>query len=451
MLEITIILILSICYIITLIPYIKIKEKKISNNLLNASTIVFIILYGLLFPINYYLSLLGFNSIGNISTYINYDAIDFLKYYLAIFCVTHAFLFIIKHKKEIKLFEENNDKKDDNMFAIKITTYILFIIGVISNYLYLKAYGGYFNYLNYSGLLRSGINVIDNKYSFIYPFRECIMFSSYLFILLFKNNKKSIFTFCLMITSIILSLSILYANKGRLGFAIYGLLIFLAMFNKKYNKYLGIKSIYKTIAIATIGAIFITIIGTKMGRNSDTSFIYLINNEISFIFLNFKKIVDYLSMFDYRFFIDIILFPIYLLPSSIWSSKLNIVTSSTINTIAWYGSAKGVNGVYGEMPIDFITLSYMQFGYIGIIILPMFYALFYHKLFNIPKLIKNKEISQFIKYYILISIGIRSLAYSDPYLIIKTSFGFIMFVVLYLFVNTIKTNKANKTFSRRNV
>ena len=50
-----------------------------------------------------------------------------------------------------------------------------------------------------------------------------------------------------MITSIILSLSILYANKGRLGFAIYGLLIFLAMFNKKYNKYLGIESLYKMI------------------------------------------------------------------------------------------------------------------------------------------------------------------------------------------------------------
>ena len=123
MLEIAIILILSICYIITLIPYIKIKEKKISNNLLNASTIVFIILYGLLFPINYYLSLLGFNSIGNISTYINYDAIDFLKYYLAIFCVTHAFLFIIKHKKEIKLFEE---------ISQFIKYYILISIGIRS-------------------------------------------------------------------------------------------------------------------------------------------------------------------------------------------------------------------------------------------------------------------------------------------------------------------------------
>ncbi len=446
MLEIIIVLLLSICYIISLIPYLRIKEKRVANNLLNISTLVFIAVYGLLLPANYYLSLLGFNSDRNISIYMDYDAIDFLVYYFAIFCVTHAFLFTIKHRKEVNLYKEKIVEEDgnNNIFNIKVTAIILFLIGVISNYLYLKAYGGYFNYLNYSGLLRSGIIIVNNKYSFIYPFRECILFSSYLFVLIFKNNKKNIFYFVLMIVSIVLSLSVLYSNKGRLGIVLYLLLVMLAMFKKKHNSFFGIKNIFKITMFATIGAILIAILGTKMGRNSDTSFIYLINNEISFAFLNFKKITDYFNINNYRFFIDIVLFPIYILPSSIWSSKLNVITSSTINTIAWYGSAKGVNGVYGEMPIDFVSLSYMQLGYIGIIVLPIFFAIFYHKLFNIPNLIKDNNISQFVKYYIIISIGIHSLFYSDPYLIIKTSFGFIIFIIIYLFIN-----KINKRFNRR--
>ena len=445
MLKIAIVILLSFCYVISLIPYIRISEKKITINLLNISTLVLMSSYGVLFPLNYFLTLLGYNSTNNILLYSNYDEFDFLSYYFAVACVSHIFLFVLKHRKEIRLFGDDEANNLNNKTStIKVTAFILFIIGVVSNYLYLKAYGGFFNYLEYSGLLRSGVMIVDNKFSFIYPFRGCILFSSYLFIILFRKNKKNVAFLALMIISVILSLSVLYSNKGRLGLVLYLLLAIIALFKKNYNKFLSIKDVFKVLLFATFGVILISIVGEEMGRNGESPFLELFNSEISFAFLNFKRITEYCNLSNYRFFADIVLLPIYLLPSSIWGSKFHISTSSTINTIAWFGSAKGVNGIHGEMPIDFISLSYMQLGYIGIFVLPLFFAIFYHKAFKISGIIKDNDVSQFVKYYILIYIGVHSLFYADPYLIIKNNIGFIIFIIVYLFIDVINKIKRTK-------
>ena len=447
MIKIIIVLLFGFVYVISLIPYLNIKEKKIKNNIQNVSVIVFATVFGLLFPINYILSIKGFNSKSYIDAYLIFDEFDLLKYYFAIFLVSHTFLLVLKRKKEINLYTNEHECDNNYFYSKKIiyTVYIVFFIGLISNILYLKAYGSYNNYLNYSGLIRSGVFQIDNKFSFLFPFRNCIIFSSYLFAIMKKRTKNKIINTIFLIISILLSVSILYANKGRLSIILYIVLLILALSKEKNKQYINIIELLKVALIGLIGGISILLIGQLMGRNNETSFVFLLNKEISFSFINFKKICNYCSLDNFRYFFDIIASLVFILPSSIWSAKFNIVSASTINTIAWFGSEKGANGIYGEMPIDFISLSYMQFGFLGIIILPLVWANFYNYLIKkIEKTIKEKSLKLFIEKYIIITIGIQSLFYADPYLIINREFGFIIFILIYYFLMIIENNKANK-------
>lgn len=443
--KLIIIILFSIVYSFSLIPYIKVNNKKIINNLLNISTLVFILIYGIIFPLNYILTILGYNSEKNIIIYSKLEPLDFIIQYIVIMLVSHSFLFTLKHTEEIKINNsEEKDKKID-LITIKITAFILLAIGVISNYLYLKEYGGFANYLKYSKLIRSGVMLINNKFSFIYPFRNCILFASFLYALLYKNKKKNLFLFLMLAYSVIMSVTILYSNNGRMGILIYIILIFNALKKSRYSEFIGLKRIVQLGSVLLISALIITFIGFKLGRNNNIFFLNLINDEISFIFLNFSRIKDYCNITNYRYFFDTISFVFYIFPSSIWSNTFKITTSSTVNTIAWYGSAKGSNGIYGEMPIDFVSLSYIQFGIIGIFILPSIFAIFYNKIFRIVKKIDDNNLAQFIKIYILISIGINSMFYADPYLTIKRNWGFILFLIIYKIVeNIIKNKNKNK-------
>ena len=384
------------------------------------------------------------NTLNNINRYLSLDAFDILINYLAIFIISHSFLFVIKKSKNISFYNEDENSNFHSDKYLIISSYILFFVGIVSNYLYLRAYGSYSNYLNYSGLLRSGVMLINNKFSFLMPFRNCILFSSYLFAKNLKKSKHKFITTIFLVISIISSFRVLYANKGRLGFIIYILLLLIALFKDNKNQNINFKALIKVLFVGLIGGAGIMVLGVSLGRNENISFINLLNQEITFAFLNFSVIREYSNVNIFRYFFDIVSFIIYILPSSIWGGKLGIKTASNINTVAWLGSAKGTNGVYGEMPIDFISLSYMQLGFFGIFILPMFFAYFYHKLFKKIDEIKDSSIKLFCKFFIFISIGVHSLFYSDPYLIISRNFGFIVFIIIYYFLNFMFKRKSIK-------
>ena len=101
--KLIIIILFSIVYSFSLIPYIKVNNKKIINNLLNISTLVFILIYGIIFPLNYILTILGYNSEKNIIIYSKLEPLDFIIQYIVIMLVSHSFLFTLKHTEEIKI------------------------------------------------------------------------------------------------------------------------------------------------------------------------------------------------------------------------------------------------------------------------------------------------------------------------------------------------------------
>lgn len=435
----------SILYFSSLILVLKKENNQIINCTYNIILFSFALIFSFLFPINYYLSIKGFNIDLYIDYYKNYKYFEIVLYYISIFASTHAFLFVARKKNILtkKLFDKNKDdiniQSESSDKKIMIVGIIMLIIGIISNYLYLKVYGGYKNYLNYSSLIRSGIITIKNPFSFLIAFRNFIIFSSYIFLSMIYTNKNKISRYFLFFLSFIFSLFILYSNKGRISFAIYILVLLgYAFLRKKNVEYINIKTLTKVCLVGIVFLIGIVNVGKILGRNTDGNFLMQLNKEFSFIFLNFKVIFNNLKIENYRLLKDLILFPIYLLPNSIWYGKFNILKCSDINTMFWFGSIKGVGSVYGEMPVDFISISYMQFGFAGIIILPIFYAILFDIVMQSIYKIHNVETFKIIYIYVLLTIGIETIIYADPYHIMTSSFAFIAFMILLFVFNKIK-------------
>lgn len=435
---------IGIVYIVFVLLTLDKEEKMIVLNTCNVMKIAFAGIYGILFPICSMLTLLGYNT-STMDKYIKeFDLIEVLKYYCIIFLITISFFVAFKFKN--KSFALNNDQDEEE--NVDTTRYSLFIgiimllVGVLSDFLYLRVYGSYENYLNYSGAIRSGVVSVNNPFSFLIVFRSCISISSYIF--LSQIKKENIFkkvSFILFCISFILSIRILYSNRGRVGFVFYFAIIVIYIFKSSRKQ----KDNYITLKTIRVGMIFILLLilglylsGVLLKRNSSGSMLTQINKEISFVFADFIILQENKDIINFRYFIDVILFPIYILPMSFWSSKLGITTASSDLTLLSTGFRKGEGGVYGEMPIDLVSLSYIQIGILGIFVIPMVYAWIYSSVLKRVDKIKDCNMKEVIKLYTIINIGIEPILYADPQHIIYGSFSFIVFLMIDTVLSKIK-------------
>lgn len=439
---------LGVLYDVSLIIFIKKVNKKIILCNYNLVLLLFMFVFSVMFPMCYVLSIKGFNyNVDFVKYFHEFNSVEILLYYLCIFIVTHSYLYSLRRKK-INTFSINETVTNNNLTIIKkikIIAYIMLFLGLISNFLYLKAYGGYFNYLNYSKLIRGGIFLLDNKFSFLAPFRSCIIFSCYLFLAIWKSEKKKYLDFIMFTITFILSIFVLYSNNGRLSFVLFLLMILLFwMFSKSKVNTVNFKSIITIVAIVCLGGYLLVFVGNTLGRNSINSIVTELNEEISFAFLNFKVINNKSFSTDYRFLKDIIYMPLYILPSSFWSSNLGIKTSDAINTKIWKGSFKGENGNTGTMPIDFVSISYLQFGIIGLFVIPVIYGWIISKILEVIKTLDNKFIYRMLYIYLFLNVIFDAIFYADPQHIISNIYPFIIFMILYYFFKKIKIDYKTK-------
>ena len=437
-----IIILCSFIFAFTIFILMKRNNKNIVDCNYNYISLILIAIFSILFPICYFLSIIGFNNNElYIKYFLDFQEFELFYYYFIIFIVSHTFLFVLR-KKSINLNSigkiENKSFKYNK--RIKITAVIMLIIGFVSNYLYLKAYGSYSNYLQYSGLIRSGILTVNNPFSFLMPLRNCINFSSLLFFSLIVNKKSKKTDILFFLISFIFSILVLYSNKGRLSFVFYFFSIFLFyIFKKNKTNVINLKSIAKISFLIILLFIGLIISGNIMQRNSMNSIILEINEEISFIFLNFKVMLSKgITLENYRMFKDVLYMPMYFLPSSIWSSKFGIITCDQINTKIWTGFYKGENGITGTIPIDFISFSYIQMGLIGIFIVPTIYAFFCSKILDIINKVNDENNFKMIYSYVLTNIVLVSFFYADPYHIISGCYSFILFIIIYNVIRLFK-------------
>ena len=226
---------------------------------------------------------------------------------------------------------------------------------------------------------------------------------------------------------------------GLMAFAVFAIGYIL----KEKGNFNGISRITKPLKIFAVGFIGLfgfEYISNQMGRSDDSKLIDSLFKEVSFVFSNFKVLIDNMELNNMRFFKDIVFYPLFLLPSRIWRTILPD-TASDIITIFVYGSKKGVGDVYGEVPIDSISMGYIQFGVIGVIVFAVFFAYFIAKLLNIVFDISNNKIRNTLVIYITLDVVIRSIFYADSYGVVKRIFPLIVFGLIYWAVGLIRREK----------
>jgi hypothetical protein len=224
---------------------------------------------------------------------------------------------------------------------------------------------------------------------------------------------------------------VLFANKGRVSLVVYLVVLILTPWIHK-NKVEHIR--LKQIAIISIFAVvclwgFIGI-SNLMDRSSEFSPVEILLNEVSFCFSNFKVLISNMKIGDIRLFVDIIAYPIFLLPSSLWT-RFFPKTASDIMTIFVFGSQKGVGGVYGEVPIDAISLGYLQLGIIGVCVVAILAGIITAILYKLIDKIFDRKIRLVIITYISVDIILRSLLYADSYNIVQRCFSLVVFALVY--------------------
>lgn len=436
---------LGIMYIVFLSLTLTKNDGQIQINKPNILKLVFAGVYGLLFPLCSLFTALNFNTLSMKSYIQQFDIFEVLFYYFCVSLVTIAFFGTLKQKEGIIESNEvsESDESNNNAYAFVLALGML-LIGAVSDYLYIRVYGGYSNYMNYSGAIRSGVISVNNPFSFMIVFRSCLSFSSFLFLTQIKKNGKiQIVNLTLFLVSFFLSLRVLYSNRGRLGFIIYFTVIFIYIVSerKKISEFsFSLKTILKAMLFIMIFVIALYFSGELLNRNISENIISQINKEISFIYADFIVIIKNSGEVMSRYFTDTILFLIYLLPTSIWRNKFGITTASSDLTLLASGFRKGEGGQYGEMPIDFISLSYIQLGVIGIFIIPIVYALLFSIICKRVNKVKDKKIRLMISIYVTLYIGVETIFYADPQHIIYRIFSLIIFFIIDTIVSKVRTS-----------
>lgn len=434
-------ILLSLAIIVVGICGLRKKYHNILFTVDNVCLMVYLALFCLFFPINYISALLcsGMNDF-----ILSISLIEICAYYFAILIVflTLNFSFaVLTKKKDIFCINTEKDISKGSTSILKTASFIVFFIGCICDFLYMRAYGNYLNYFSYSNAIRSGVLTVYNPFSFLIPFRGCIIISSYLFLLLLINKEtKRLTYFIFFILSSAYSILILYSNKGRVSFAVYFLILFLCvLFSKKNVKYIKLKQMIFLFAGIILFSFVLVFLGAMLGRNGTENVFLEIVDELSFVFNNFFRIIRCDDYEYYRFFIDCFNWPIYLLPSSLWSKGLGLRTASDITTFIASGAFKGelgINGiVYGETPADLITIAYMQLGFLGLPIFILIWAFVGKLLIKIFVKKNTGPTLLFVKIYVAIEFFVNGILYADPKHIVNSIFPFIVFLLVFFVVN----------------
>jgi len=395
-------------------------------------------IWGILFPIIYFYSLQNPNN-RYLIVISSYSAWDMVRYYVCIgvflFFLVKTFRLFSDESRLISPLSDDGDGgvPDEESDRLYIASVLLFAVGVISDVMYCWAYGGYLGYLEYSAFVRSGItDLVKNPWSFLIVFRDCVSVSSFLlFSQLRKKGTVQIGRVVLFVASVIYSLMILFANRGRLSFLIYVVVFLMAYWmNKEKVKVIKIKNVCFVAMAFFATVILLESLSAWMGRTTEFDAIDLMCSEIAFCFSNFKMLLNEMRADNARFFLDIVSYPLFLLPSSLWR-KIIPDTASDFMTVLAFGSKKGQDGVLGETPIDSVSIGYLQLGIVGVFVFAVFFGIVAAKLYRRILKIPVSKTRGTLSVYVMLEIFLRSLVYADSYNIVQRSFSLIVFALIY--------------------
>ncbi|RBP42237.1 O-antigen polymerase [Garciella nitratireducens] len=340
---------------------------------------------------------------------------------------------LILKKRKLKIFEETIYLK-----KILLISWLMFFVSVIAYWLYTKAYGGFISYLSYARAIRSGVFTVQNPFSFLQRFGSFSFFSSYIFFAFFIDKKlKSKSVIIGLILSFFFSLYVLYSWVGRVGLVVFISTFLLGYILYSYKSAFGF--IRKIITFAILSLLLLIFADVILGRSSrDIGIIELFSKEFAFPLSTFYSVIH---LSQYRWFVDLIVSPLYIFPMRIWSGLFNIETASSFNTFLISGARKGEMGIYGEIPVDMLSFSLMQANILGIFVVGLIWGAILYIIQRLINKIPVTSIRSVISANLILNVVMLSVMYGDPQHIIVRNFYMIIGFMLLNLILKIKLAK----------
>lgn len=315
-----------------------------------------------------------------------------------------------------------------------VAFWMLLFISLVCQWLYAQAYGGLLEMLKYTDLIRSSLFdfMPNNPWSFLQPFGGLAMISAYGFFGLNIGCRCTAKNLLGLLFSFLFSLYILYSWSGRIEFLVFiSVFILGELLSRKFKP---------LVMLVFVGSVFAGILilayGVSLWLNikaADTILEFLAR-ELAYPFGSFFAQWDQDKLL-YRGFIDFILTPLFLLPSSWWATWYE--SADQVNTTIIMGAPKGEAGVTGGIPVDLLTLGLMQAHLLGVIAIGTMFGLFLRFLQVLIDCIPLIGVRSAFEAYVALHIATLAVFYAQPNLVISGNFalivgGLMIFFVLHL-------------------
>lgn len=311
--------------------------------------------------------------------------------------------------------------------------WLLFTIAFVTQWLYTYAYGGFVGMLEYSSAIRSAVfdEVPANFFSFLKPFGGFALLASFGFFGLWLHKPHSMVALVGLVLSFLFSIYLLYSWLGRIEFLVYLATFVLGIFLYRSTRPLSV--IVKggvTMFLILIAAYFVS---TWLELKSADNLSFFLARELSFPFGSFFAQLDS-GEHLFRGFIDFLVSPMYLLPSSWWSGWFENV--SQVNTRVIMGAPKGEQGVTGGIPVDLLTLGIMQASVFGVAIVGIMFGILLRVIQHLIDRLSHKGVRSVFEAYVALKVAVLGVFYAQPELFISSNFALLVMVALFfVFLN----------------
>lgn len=239
-------------------------------------------------------------------------------------------------------------------------------VAVAAQYLFTIDYGGLLGVFDYSVVLRAG--AFDesgrSRFSALAPLAGFSMIACYGFFgLLQQRAARTRSALIGFLVTFVFSLYVLFSLQGRVGLVVFVASLTLGAILLRTRARLMILFGLPVAVIA--GAAGLRFASEILKRGSSESDLQFITEQVSFIYTGFWAWADDPSI-SFRYFYDLLVAPLFLLPSSLTSTWFSRV--GDVHTAQILGYPKGAGGVTGAMPLDLVTFGYLQSGLIGVLV-----------------------------------------------------------------------------------
>lgn len=306
--------------------------------------------------------------------------------------------------------------------------WVLLIIACVMQWLYTQAYGGFIGMLEYSSAIRSSIFTVENSLSFLQPFGSLALFSSFGFWGLWLSRRRGIGVVGGLLFSFIFSLYILYSRLGRIAFLAYLATFILGTLLFRRPRPLRLLAGGGLLMLAILVGVYYVSFWLNL-KAADSLPIFLAR-ELSFPFGSFfAQLATGDNLF--RGFRDFLFAPLFLLPSSWWSTWIEDV--SQVNTALIMGAPKGEQGVTGGIPVDLLTLGIMQAHVFGIAIVGAMFGVLLRFVQYLLDRTPNLGVRAVFGAYAALKLAVLGNFYAQPALVVSGNVDFVAAALVIAF------------------